>query len=88
VDKTTSLIVSVSARQNFQVEVLLTDGNTVVSDLSRFKSVYCFPKSDAEWLNVSVDSHGLDLIWASRFEVHVDQVLANQVGGSSGLKRA
>jgi hypothetical protein len=87
-DKTTPLIVSVSATSNFFVEVKLSDGRTVLSDLSRFKSVYCFPKSDAEWQRVSVDSQGLDLIWASRFEVHVDQVLANRVGGSSGLKRA
>ena len=87
-DKTTSMIVSVSALQNFQVEVELSDGTVVRSDLSRLKNVYCFPKSEAEWQKVSIDSHGLDLIWASRFEVHVDQVLANQVGGSSGLKRA
>jgi Protein of unknown function (DUF2442) len=87
-DKTTALIVSVSALPNFQVEVQLSDGQTVQADLSRFKTVFCFPKSDAEWQKVSVDSHGLDLIWASRFEVHVDQLLANQVGGSSSLRLA
>jgi hypothetical protein len=87
-DKASSLIVSVSALQNFQVEVQLSDGSVVRSDLTRFKAVYCFPKSDDEWQKVSIDSHGLDLIWASRFEVHVDQVIANQVGGNSGLKRA
>ena len=87
-DKTTTLIVSVSALQNFQVEVQLSDGRVVRADLSRFKSVYCFPKLDADWQKVSVDSHGLDLIWASRFEVHVDQVLSNQVVGSADLKRA
>lgn len=87
-DKATSLIVSVSALQNFQVEVKLSDGTKVVSDLSRFKAVYCFPKSESEWQKVSIDSQGLDLIWASRFEVHVDQILANQVAGTTGLKRA
>ena len=87
-NKTTLLIVSVSALQNSLVEVQLSDGSVIQADLSRFNAVCCFPKTDADWQKVSVDSHGLDLIWASRFEVHVDQVLANKVTGRSNLKRA
>ena len=45
------------------------------ADLSEFKSVYCFPKTQAEWENVSVTEQGFNLTWGTRFEVHVDQVV-------------
>jgi hypothetical protein len=38
-------------------------------------TVHCFPQDKAAWSKVSVDGYGLGLIWASRFEVHVDQVI-------------
>lgn len=46
------------------------------SDLSSLKDVYCYPKSNEEWKKVNIDSYGLGLMWSSRFEVHVDQVIA------------
>lgn len=29
----------------------------------------------SQWKKVSIDSYGLDLVWPSRFEVHVTQVI-------------
>ena len=37
--------------------------------------MYCFPRDAAAWSQVSIDSYGLALVWASRFEVHVDQII-------------
>jgi hypothetical protein len=45
------------------------------SDLSSLSGVYCFPKNLQQWQQVSVDSDGLALIWACRFEAHIDQVI-------------
>ena len=44
-----------------------------MTDLSKFETVYCFPNPD-QWNEVSIDSYGRELIWSSRFEVHIDQV--------------
>jgi hypothetical protein len=57
------------------VSVEASDGNGYEADLSSFSSVYCFPPDATEWSRVSIDSHGLALVWASRFEVHVDQII-------------
>ena len=37
--------------------------------------MYCFAPDADEWSKVSVDSYGLALVWACRFEVHVDQIV-------------
>jgi hypothetical protein len=52
-----------------------SDGLRYQSDLSSLAKVYCFPANESEWKKVSVDSYGIALIWSSRFEVHVDQVI-------------
>lgn len=57
------------------VVIETSDGFRYEADLSPFSEVYCFPRDQAEWSKVNIDSYGLDLIWASRFEVHVDQVI-------------
>ena len=44
--------------------------------LSLLKNVYCYPKTNEEWKKINIDSYGLGLMWSSRFEVHVDQVIA------------
>ena len=33
------------------------------------------PRDADELSRVSIDSYGLGLVWASRFEVHVDQII-------------
>ena len=78
-DKATKLIVSIEPLEYCRVQILTSDGQFVTADLSRFKTVHCFPKTEKDWKLVSVDSSGLDLIWSSRFEVHVDQVLDNSI---------
>jgi hypothetical protein len=69
-------VLAVSTPRHGHVIVDASDGVRYHSDLSGFSGVHCFPRSEAEWRQVSVDSYGLALVWSSRFEVHVDQVVA------------
>lgn len=75
------LIRSVSTPALGRVAIVASDGRRYHADLSMFEAVYCFPKDLETWSAVSIDSHGLALVWPTRFEVHVDQVigLANLV---------
>lgn len=73
---TTPVILSVSAPKLGTLVIEASDGNCYYSDLSSLKDVYCYPKTNEEWKKVNIDSYGLGLMWSSRFEVHVDQVIA------------
>jgi hypothetical protein len=72
----TAVIVKVSTPEYAQVVIETSDGVLYQADLSSFESVYCFPKTPEQWSAVSQDDAGLALVWTSRFEVHVDQVMA------------
>jgi|CXWL01.1.fsa_nt_gi hypothetical protein len=72
---TTPMIRSVEAGDYGRVAVEASDGNRYEADLMPLSAVYCFPRDLAEWQRVSVDSHALGLIWANRFEVHIDQII-------------
>jgi hypothetical protein len=72
----TPLIRSVSTPAYGRVAIETSDGNRYEADLSSFSRVYCFPRSASDWERVSIDAYGLGLIWASRFEVHADQIIA------------
>ena len=52
-----------------------SDNKRYHADLKNFANILCFPKDKDAWSKVSIDSYGLGLIWTSRFEVHVDQVI-------------
>ena len=71
----TPLIRSVSTPAYRHIVIEASDGNRYDADLSSFAGVHCFPASRDEWAKVCIDSYGLALIWASRFEVHVDQII-------------
>ena len=71
----TPLIRTVTTPAYMRVVIEASDGRRYEADLSSFSPVYCFPRDADEWSNVSIDSYGLGLVWATRFEVHVDQVL-------------
>jgi hypothetical protein len=68
------VILTVSTPSYGQVVVDASDGRRYTADLSPFASVHCFPDPE-EWPRVSIDSLGLGLVWSTRFEVHVDQVI-------------
>jgi hypothetical protein len=70
------VILKVLAPEFKKVVVETSNGKRYHSDLSSFSNVYCFPKSDSEWRSVGPDSAGFALVWSSRFEVHVDQIIA------------
>jgi hypothetical protein len=72
----TPLIVSVSVPGYGRVVVETSDGRRHHVDLAPvFSTVHCFPKDAAAWATVTPDAAGLALVWTTRFEVHVDQVL-------------
>ena len=70
------IILKVVASEYRKVIVDASNGKRYHSDLSSLSNVYCFPKSEAEWKTVTQDSAGYALIWSSRFEAHIDQVMA------------
>ena len=74
-DKAHQLIVNVKVLGMPRIAIETNAGKRFTSDLSKFKSVYCFPPSQSEWNNVSITTGGHSLTWTTRFEVHVDQVI-------------
>ncbi len=72
---TTPVIKRITILAYKKIAIETSDGHRYESDISALSGVYCFPKNEAEWARCSVDSYGLGIIWASRFEVHVDQVI-------------
>src|SRR5579859_5400181 len=45
------------------------------SDLNSLSETYCYPKNLEQWKKASIDSFGLALVWQSRFEAHIDQII-------------
>ena len=74
-DSATPIILKVSATEYKKVIVDASNGKRYYADLSYLYKVFCFPKSEEEWKMVSQDSSGFALIWSSRFEAHIDQVI-------------
>ena len=69
------VIISVLTPEYQKIVVEASNGIRYFSDLSKLYIVYCFPKNKTEWDLVSADSYGTALIWTSRFEVHMDQII-------------
>ena len=76
-DKANPLILNVKPLTLPKLIIETNDGYYHTSDLSEFKNVFCFPKTQKEWETVSPDADGIALIWSTRFEVHVDQIIPN-----------
>ena len=70
------VILKVTTPEYSRVVVETSDGLRYSSDLSSLARVYCYPPDKAAWDQVAPDSYGLALVWTTRFEVHVDQVIA------------
>ena len=75
-DTTNPVILNVSTPQYQRVVIEASNGIRYFCDLSALSKVYCFPKTEKDWSKVSPDSYGLGLVWESRFEVHVSQIVA------------
>jgi hypothetical protein len=74
VDSTNKIIKYFEILEYKKIKIILNDGTIIFSNLDEFEDVYCFPK-EGDWKNVSIDSYGRGLIWSTRFEVHIDQVI-------------
>jgi hypothetical protein len=59
-----------------RVVIEASDGKSYSADLSSFSRVHCYPQTFERWQAVAPDEAGLTLVWTSRFEVHVDQIIA------------
>jgi hypothetical protein len=75
-DTPAPVILRVGTPEYACVVVETSDGMRYETDLGSFAPVYCFPRTLEGWGAVTQDASGLALVWASRFEVHVDQVIA------------
>ena len=69
------VILDVKTPEYGRVVVEASDGVRYHADLSSLSAVYCYPKTRPNWDRVAPDSYGMALVWASRFEVHVDQIV-------------
>ena len=78
-DQTDEIILKVRPKKIPMLEIWTNKGNRYLSDLSYFYAVYCFPKSNDEWKDVRVDTSGYSLSWGCGFEVHVDQVVSEEI---------
>ena len=73
-DSTNKIIRDIEIVEYKKIKIILTDGTIYFSDLSDFSDVYCFPTKE-KWKEVSIDSYSRGLIWSSRFEVHIEQLI-------------
>ena len=69
------MIVKVATPEYGRVVIEASDGMRYSADLSSLSGVFCYSRSPTEWERVASDSHGLALVWTTRFEVHIDQVI-------------
>jgi hypothetical protein len=74
-DRSLGLITAVKTPAQNRVVIDTSKNKRYHADLTSMASVHCFPKTEKEWAMVSIDPDGLALIWSSRFEVHLDQVI-------------
>lgn len=74
-DNTSPVIVKFDVPSYGRVIIQGADGTRYYSDLSSLSRTYCYPKNLTEWKKASIDSYGLALIWRSRFEAHIDQII-------------
>lgn len=74
-DKAPAVIVKFEIPGYSRVIIQSADGIRYHSDLTSLSHTYCYPKNLTEWKKASVDSYGLALVWRSRFEAHIDQII-------------
>lgn len=76
-DNTITIITNLQFPDYKKIQIECSNGKRYLSDLSKFSSVYCFPKDSEEWKKGFIDDYNLAVIWPCRFEVHIDQIMAN-----------
>lgn len=67
-------ITKVTTNKYNKVVIETSLGKRYYSDLTFFQNIHCYPTSD-EWNNVSIDRNGEGLIWSSKFQVKINQVI-------------
>lgn len=74
-DKAPAVIVSLEMPAYGQVIIETSTRQRYYSDLSGLSQTYCYPNDLDQWRKGSIDSYGLALVWQSRFEAHIDQII-------------
>ncbi len=69
------VILKVATPEYKKVVIEASNGKRYFSDLTYLSNVYCFPKTTEDWSKVTQDSGGYALVWVSRFEAHIDQII-------------
>jgi hypothetical protein len=67
-------ITKVTTNKYNKVVIETSLGKRYYSDLTFFQNIHCYPTND-EWNNVSIDRNGEGLIWSSKFQVKINQVI-------------
>ena len=73
-DRAVKKIINVKTLEYRKLVVETSSNKLLYVDLSDFVDVFCFPV-ESEWEKVKIGSFGVDLIWQSGFEVHIDQLM-------------
>lgn len=59
-----------------EVEITLTNGKTYRANLrNKFNQVYCYPRTEKEWMEAFIGEDKIDIQWPGGFAVHLDQVV-------------
>ncbi len=74
-DSATPVIENLEATEYGKIVIRASDGKRYEADLTSFSKVKCFPSTSDAWKQASVDSYGLGVVWPTRFEVHIDQII-------------
>lgn len=74
-DQINIVIKSIKALELPKIEIETSDNKKFICNLSEYSKVKCFPKTQGEWEDLSVTTHGFNITWGTRFEVHVLQAI-------------
>ena len=87
-DKTHQIIINVAPQKMPILSIETNCNNLYTANLSYFKNVHCFPKTQSEWENVNIAAGGFNLTWTNGFEVHIDQIIAEAKEKGRAQKKA
>ena len=56
--------------------IVMTDDSVYSANLSHdFKTLFCYPKNQNEWLQGKINQTATTLCWPEGFEIHFDQII-------------
>ena len=74
-DKSPEVIIGFEMPSYGQVIIETSNKVRYHADLSSLSPTHCYPSNLGQWKKASIDSYGMALVWPSRFEAHIDQII-------------